>query len=64
VKLNGWQRLYIVFAVIWTLVIFMGWNVTGRDAYSFVFGLLVLLFVYLLGKSIAWIRAGFKKSGE
>ena len=70
-KLSGWQRLWIVFAVPyllgWLALGIVGWiNRAGEDRSDLVllvlaFGVAPPVLVYLLGLGIAWAIRGFRE---
>lgn len=70
-KLNGWQRLWVVFAspylAAWVAMFWIGWfNRAGENRSDLVtivlaFGIAPPVAVYLLGMGIAWARRGFKE---
>ena len=63
-RLNGWQRLWVVFLVPWVilLVILVGEDAGSGDAlYYAVIAILPPIAVYIFGMGIAWAIRGFKK---
>jgi len=67
-KLNGWQRLFIVLAIIWGIScllipgfsIFWGlWGIMALMVFVFIWGI-PLLIIYGLYKAVLWIIEGFK----
>jgi hypothetical protein len=62
-KLNGWQRLFVVFSLAWGIPLIA----LTLDAYdadplgALTFWFIASLLIYALGSGIAWTRRGFKE---
>ncbi len=63
-RLNGWQRLWVLIAGIWTLLVasFVIDVGVGSPLSTFAWWAIPPLSLYALGWAIAWVRRGF--SGE
>jgi len=62
-RLNAWQRLWIVAAALWTPIAFWQWVALGSSAQAAAVGFAVwatpLAGLYMAGVTVAWVRRGF-----
>jgi hypothetical protein len=62
-KLNGWQRLWVVVSVVWILYLVVAGVADGIDSEQVLPVLMALFlvpaFLYAIGAAVAWIRRGF-----
>jgi hypothetical protein len=64
-RLNGWQRLWVLLSLPWSL----GWCVSGlfmaidgdNDAIAAILLAIAPIPAYLIGEGVAWVRRGFRK---
>jgi hypothetical protein len=67
-RLNGWQRIWVVLAVVW--MPFGTWQAAsvGRNPEAFAVGFALagapLVVLYILGLTVGWIRRGFTQPAK
>ena len=67
-RINGWQRLWLLASILWAVVILLlagilqpGRNQTAHDALFVVrLWIVPVVAVYAIGLGLAWVRRGFR----
>jgi hypothetical protein len=64
-RLNGWQRIWVVFTVVWTiglgLLIVWDWEGFGGTFWQAILLLVIPpLILYVAGRTVWWIYRGFR----
>ena len=59
-KLSGWSRLFILFNGIWAVLAALWSVIFSFDSLIYITSFLVPISLWLLVRSIAWVREGFR----
>ena len=65
-RINGWQRLWLLASILWAVVILVLAGVPSANEALFVVRLWIVpvAAVYGFGLSLAWVRRGFQVASQ